>query len=407
MSMITALAAFAGLLLLAILVEPWARRMRLPFSAVLVVAGFLAAEAGVWLFGDIGLRWHHFRDLVLHVLLPVLVFESALRLEPRALVRELAWVLILAVPSMLVAAGITAVLVYYGIGHPAGFPWLAALIAAVLLSATDPVAVVALFRERGAPRRLETLVEGESLLNDAGAIVLFTFLAALASGEREGGALEVAGAFAWQFVAGLATGAAIGLLGAWVLRRRPGAIERAAVSLVSAFFAFVLAERVLHASGVLAVLAAGLAIAFALDRHAPEDRSFVRRFWGHHAFVANALVFLLLGATVTVGMFTERWLAMLIGIGAVLLARGVVVYGLVALLGRATPLVPVTPGERHALMLGGLRGAVTIALALSLPVALEGWWTVQSIAYGVVLFTLFVQAPAMRPLLDRFLADRD
>jgi len=403
MSPTTALAAFAGLLLLAIVLEPVGRRLRLPFAALLVVAGFAASEIGVWLLGDIGLRWQHFRDLILYVLLPVLVFESALRLEPRALWRNLAWVLLFAVPLMGVAIAITALLIWLGIGHPAGFPWIAALVAGVLLSATDPVAVIALFRELGAPARLETVLEGESLLNDAGAIVLFTFLVSLVEMPAVGSVTNLFTGFAWKLVLGALAGGGVGALGWGLLRwiRRP--VERAVVTVIAAFFAFYLGETVLHASGIVAVLVAGILVACGLQDRKEERQAFVLTFWAHHAYVANALVFLLLGATITVAMFTERWLAMVIGIGAVLLARAVNVYGLVALLGRWPRLVPIPPAHRHVLMFGGLRGAVTIALALSLPVGLEGWWTVQSIAYGVVLFTLFIQAPLMRPLVSRLL----
>ena len=122
-------------------------------------------------------------------------------------------------------------------------------------------------------------------------------------------------------------------------------------------------------------------------------------FWTFNVYVAESLMFLLMGVTVTVGMFTDNWLAMLIGIAAVLIARAVGIFGGAPLVSLLPNVEPVPKSYQRLIFLGGLRGAVTLALALALPFELEYWWTIQSIAFGVVLFTLFVQAPLISPVL--------
>ncbi len=391
---------FAALLVVALVLEPAARRAHLPFYAVLVVTGFLGSELIVGLGLDTGLRWYHFHRFLLHVFLPVLVFEAAYKIRLDTLREELAPILFLAVPVLLIAALLSAVVLYWGIAHPRGFPFITALIAGALLSATDPVAVIALCEKAGMPGRLGTLMEGESLINDATTIVLFGVLLGFSAAPTQGGDIPSAiMQFVWVFFGGIVCGAVVGGL-AWLVRRITlNAITRALTTLIGALFAFSAAEFTLEVSGVMAVMCTGLILGETSRREARADIS--AEVWALGAYIANALIFLLMGATVTTAMFSERWLAMLIGIGAVSLSRALSVY---VLLPSLNPLPGVAPtGWREATLLywGGLRGAVTIALALALPLTLEGWWTVQSIAYGVVLFTLFVQAPSLGALLGR------
>ena len=151
----------------------------------------------------------------------------------------------------------------------------------------------------------------------------------------------------------------------------------------------------------MSVLVTGLVLGYrngSTDRHS----HFEQELWKFNAYVANALVFLFMGITVTLGMFEERWLAMLIGVAGVLLARALGIFSCVPLLNRAAPIEPIGYPFQLIMLWGGLRGAVTLALALSLPTSLDYWWTIQSIAFGVVLFTLFVQATTTAPLLRHF-----
>ena len=175
------------------------------------------------------------------------------------------------------------------------------------------------------------------------------------------------------------------------------------MNFIAAYVSYLVAEQALHVSGVMSVLITGIILG-RVTHHDFQDHKkqhFVDDFWSFNVYVVEALMFLLMGVTVTVGMFTDNWLAMLIGIGAIVIARAVGIFGgapLISLL----PSVEKIPLKYQRLMfVGGLRGAVTLALALGLPIELEYWWTVQSIAFGVVLFTLFVQAPAIIPMLKR------
>jgi CPA1 family monovalent cation:H+ antiporter len=399
---------FSGLVLLAILLQPLARRLRLPFSATLVIAGFAASELLVGAGIDTGIRAENFHTLVFHVFLPVLIFESAYNINARLLLGNLVPILLLAIPLMLLSTLVTAVLVYYGIGHPQGFPWIAALLTGALLSATDPVAVVAVLRQLRVPERLVLLLEGESLFNDATAIVVFSALLAVATRTTEPMTTAEGGLFFLRvFFGGMLVGAVTGGGFLLVMRLADSTVARAAASVICAYLAFTVAESLLHVSGVMAVLVAGLLLGHAARGRAPSDDGFVRQLWQFNAWIANTLVFLLMGVTVTTGMFTERWLAILIGIAAVIIARAIGLFGIFPLLSAARVVDALPYASRSILFWGGLRGAVTLALALSLPTSLDYWWTIQSIAFGVVLFTLLVQATTMASLMHRQGVDKN
>ena len=397
-----------GLLLLAIAMQPLARRIHLPFTATLVIAGFAASELLVSSGFDTGIRAAGFHDLIFFVFLPILIFESAYNINARILCQNLLPILILAIPLMLLSTLITAVLVYYGIGHASGFPWIAALLTGALLSATDPVAVVAMFKQMGVPPRLAILVEGESLFNDAAAIVVFGVFIAIATGSD--GPMTFTDAslhFVRVFFGGMLVGGVTGLLFTGIVRLLQDTVTKSLATILSAYFSFVLAESFLHVSGVMSVLVTGLILGHMIHHARPDTTvGFIQELWEFNAFVANALVFLLMGVVTTTSMFEERWLAMLIGIAAVLVARAIGIFAFVPLLNKATPIEPISRAYQAVMMWGGLRGAVTLALALSLPVTLDYWWTIQSIAFGVVIFTLFAQATSTGGLLRHYGLDK-
>jgi len=386
-------------LLMAVLSAPLAKRIGLPFSALLVMEGFFGSELIVALGFDLGLRWYHFHDLVFFILLPVLIFESALNIDARLLVKNLIPIVILAMPIMLLSTVITAVFVYYGIDHPLGFPVIAALLTGAILSATDPVAVLDVFKQIKAPARLSTLVDGESLFNDATVIVLFGLFVAFAqldSGSFSG--VDALGKFVYVFFGGIIVGTVLGLLFMFLYRVGRGSFAKSLISIISAYSAFILAEHFLHVSGVMAVLLTGLFISWERCKKV-ESSIFVEKLWEFNAYIANILIFLLVGITITVEMFTSHWLAMLIGIVSVLVARAVGIFIVFPLVSKLPTVEPISRGYQVIIFWGGLRGAVVVALALSIPLELEYWYTVQSIAYGVVLFTLFIQAPTIKPLM--------
>ena len=386
-------------LLLAVLTAPLAKRIGIPFSALLVIEGFLGSELVVALGFDLGLRWYHFHDLVFFLLLPVLIFESALNIDAKILVKNLIPIIILAIPFMLLSTVITAVLLYYGIGHPLGFPIIAALLTGAILSATDPVAVLDVFKQIKAPERLSTLVDGESLFNDATVIVLFGLFISLA--QMDAGSVsgfDAVGGFLFVFFGGMVVGAVSGLVFMFLYRVGSNSFAKSLISIIAAYSAFLAAEHFLHVSGVMAVLVTGLFISWERCERV-EASAFVEKLWEFNAYVANILVFLIVGVTITLEMFTTHWLAMLLGIVSVLIARALGVFVVLPLVTKFAHVDPISRSYQAIIYWGGLRGAVVVTLALSIPLELEYWYTVQSIAYGVVLFTLFVQAPTIKMLM--------
>lgn len=387
--MITLLGFYLALVAVAAFSERTVVKLGVPHAAFLVLLGFAASEVFTAFGGDTGLRWQTFHDLVFFVFLPVLIFEAAYNIDGRQLLRNLPTILYLAIPLMLVATGVTAAILYFAIDHPSGFPWPAALIAGALLSATDPAAVLALFKRVGAPERLRILVDGESLFNDATAVILFTLLVALAGGgQASASAASAAGTFLIIALGGTVAGglaAAVALAG---FRLVEGRVTTAVVMLVCAYGAFVLAEA-FHVSGIMAALVAGLVMGHRARR---EDPVWYTDLWEYKAWLANALLLLVAGISFQWRMFEEQWLAMLIAIGAVSIARVINVFALLPAFERLPGVERSPVSWRPVLWLGGVRGAVTLALALSLPIELPYWWTVQSMAYGVVLWTLLLQS---------------
>ncbi len=396
------------MIIASLLAEPLARLFKIPFVAFLIVVGFIGSELVV-LFGfDTGIRATNFHNLVFYVFLPIIIFESAYRINQTALRQNLLPILILAMPIMIISAGIAALLIYWGVGHDTGFPIYTAMVAGALLVATDPMAVVSHLKRIKAPEEITTLIEGESLFNDAVAVVLFTTLLALALELQNVGDTSTSISllpqilnFLQMFFGGLLFGLVCGCLGAflsYVIKTR--ILEN--VLLVSvAYGSFLIAEDYLGVSGMMAVLAAGLLMNKAHEKFIPaEDREFIHYWWEVISFFANSMIFILLGVTITVSMFQERWLAMVIAIGAVLLTRAIAVFSLLPIFTFRSK-NPVSFPTQKILFWGGTRGAVTVALALSLPIELDAWWTIQSMAFGVVLFTLFVQAPTVPRLLTR------
>lgn len=390
---------FSGMLVLATVLFPLSRKIRLPDGLILVVCGFIGSELITSLGMDTGLRWHHFHQLVFYLFLPVLVFNSSLHLDLSQLKKQLPAMLILAIPMMLLATLVSATVLFFGIGYPDYYSWMAALLTGVLLSSTDPSVIIDVLRRIGVSERVLLLLEGESLFNDSLAVLLFGLLTALLL-MAEG--TQTLGEFSIEFLivlfGGLTCGA-VCLLSlypfAHLLQER---FYRLLLMILACYLSYLVAEVVLDVSGVMAVLVVGLGCGhWSRTRLAGEDRKLVFELWAFQGQLTHSVMFLLLGVTVTLVMFEQQWLAMVLGVGAVILAR---LAGLLFTL----PMFSLLPdgrlgrGEAFIMFLGGTRGAVTIALALSIPIELEVWFTIQSIAYAVVLFGLMVQAVAA-PLL--------
>ena len=380
---------FVIVMLLLVLSEPLAKLTRLPRGTLQLILGAGATTAIVAAGFDTGLRYQNFHDLVFYVFLPVLIFEAAYAIDVPALKRVLLPVLSLAVLGLLGTCALVAVGLYYGIGHTSGFPWIAALLTGTLLAATDPAAVTS---QLSGGSRLALLLEGESLFNDATAVVLFTLMLTAALALLDTGAANEAPTFLsglWLFVeeffGGALVGAAVGAAATFATRRIDDAAARHWLGLAAAFGAY-LGALALELSGAMGCLVTGLIMGYRAERSAP--------IWHVLGQTSSGVLFLLMGATLQANMFSERWLAMLIAIGAVFIARALVLQATLAATNFASPAdAQFRPRERLAAGALGMRGAITLALALTLPTELPYWWTIQSIAYGVVLFDMCLIAP--------------
>ncbi len=377
------------LLFVAAVVALLTRRLRLPYSVGLVLAGMALGAMPV--AAHIALT----KELIYSVLLPPLIFEAAFNLQWDSLRRELPVVLTLASVGVAISGAVVAV----GMHYAAGWSWPPALVFGALIAATDPVSVIQTFREAKAQGRLRLLIESESLLNDGTAAVVFSVAVAWAGGQALTG-FGVALGLVTDIAGSLLCGAAIAGAALFLVRRSQDRLVELSFTAVAAYGSFLLAEE-FHFSGVLATIVAGLIIGnwgpcAVRTGHAREG---VEAFWEYAAFVANSLVFLLIGMRETTQRFTQIWEACLIAIGLVLLGRALAVYPLCALFARSSLRVRAT--RQHALFWGGLRGALALALALGLPEDLPGRDAVLTVSFAVVAFSIFVQGLTMPAMLRR------
>ena len=382
--------ATLGLVLLtACLVAMLSQKLRLPYSTGLVAAGvglgFLPTAAEVPLS----------RDLIFTAVLPPLIFEAALQLEWPAFRRDLPVTLLLAFPGVAIGCAVVAV----GVHVLLGWSWAGAALFGALIAATDPVSVIAAFKEMRVEPRLSLLVESESLLNDGAAAVLFGIvLATMAGGPSSAGV--VAGSLLWTVAGGVLVGGAVAGLLLVIAGRTVDHLVEITLTMLAAYGSFLLAEHV-GTSGVLATLTAGLMIRNLGWRGAisPSGQGHLVAFWEFAAFLTNSVVFILIGGHETqqpLLLFSGEALAAVV---LVLAGRALAIYPLCALLLPTRLRVPL--GAQHVLVWGGLRGALALALALALPPDLPERREIIAVAFGVVAFSVFVQGLTMPALIRR------
>lgn len=386
-----AAAGLAGLVL--------ARTTRLDTSLACVVTGVLFGLLPAWLGFDSGIRASNVQSLVFYVFIPILIFEAAWHLKPSLMWKWLLPSLLLATLGVVVSAAVVGLLAYFGINHSAGFPVIAALLTGAIVAATDPVAVVAQLKVRNCPEDLVTLVESESLYNDATAIVLFSVVLAFALGQTTGSAVEIGTDFARSFIGGGLVGAGMGLAAALLARLLGSMATTNCVLLVTAFGSFWVGEHLFAVSGIVTVMLAATTARLMLHNHERQLMPGGSVTWEWLSTLFNSVLFALMGLVITFDMFTQQWLAMLIAVPIGLIARAAAVYlscSLSALFGK-----PVSWAWQHLLVWGGLRGGIAIALVLAIPTSLPYWWTVQSMVFAMVLFSLFFAGPTVGTLLHR------
>lgn len=384
------LAPIGFLLLVACLIAMISRRVGLPYSVGLVAAGLLIAV--IPNAPHLSLS----RDLIFNVLLPPLVFEAGLQLPWKDFRRELPVTLTLAIGGVAVAAAVVAGGLHYGIG----WSWIGAGLFAVLIAATDPVAVIAAFKEMKADKRLCMLVESESLLNDGVAAVAFAVLVGLAGGASADPG-DIIPAFLWTLFGGGLIGAAVSAFVLILAGRTDDHLVEITLTTLAAYGSFLIAGS-LHASGVLASLTAGLMIGSlgGLGAISDKGRPHVLAAWEFFAFVANSFVFLLIGIQLvgtpisSLGSATAA-----ISILLVLIGRAVAVYPISSIFIRSKLRVPI--GFQNVLFWGGLRGALGLALALAVPPSVPERGAIILSAFAVVAFSIFVQGLTMPWLVRR------
>jgi CPA1 family monovalent cation:H+ antiporter len=382
------LAPIGVLLLAACLIAMLSRRLGLPYIVGLVVAGFLIALLPH--SPNVPLS----RDLIFNVLLPPLVFEAALQLEWKRFRAELPLTLTLAFFGVAIAAAVVTV----GLHEIVGWSWIGAALFGVLIAATDPVSVIASFREMGCLPRVSMVVESESLLNDGVAAVGFAVISAIAAGASPTTA-SIIPAFLWTLGGGLAIGLAIGGAILVIAGRTDDPLVEITLTAIAAYGSFLLAEH-FHASGIISALAAGLVIGSAGTRFLSRPgRDRVHWAWEFFAFLANSLVFILIGTNVA-----NQPLHRLGGVGAiaivlVLCGRGLSVYPLATVFRWSRWRLP--PSFQHTLFWGGLRGALALALALAIPVTVPERGAIILTAFVVVAFSILVQGLTMPWLIKK------
>lgn len=392
--------AIFGLLLVAAVSAVGLKKARLPYSVGLVVIGLCLGALSnrmetLSFLNEVTLS----PEVIFFVFLPTLIFESAFSLDSHLLSKNILPVIVLAAPGLLLSTafigGLVALLTPLPIGP--------ALLFGALISATDPVAVVALFKELGAPRRLAILVEGESLFNDATAIVLFKIILAVLAGGIFG--INTIGSGFLDFLIVFGGGLLVGGIIGWLMVHSIALSDndplvQVSLSTVVAYAAFIAADHYLHVSGVMATVGAGIVIgALGTPRFTPEVRAFLHQFWEYAAFVANGLIFLLVGMTVKLGGLVEHLMPIVLTVVVVMLARSIITFTLIPALGRVPGSDPIDWRYRIVLWWGGLRGAVSLALAFSLPHDFPHHDLIISLAVGVVLFTLLTGGLTMEWLM--------
>lgn len=403
--------------------EPLAARLRLPYSVILAVLGTLIGVAAIFFLRTeltdalnpvaeaiLGLPIRS--NVFLYVFLPTLLFQATLGMNLRRMLDDWVPILVLSVVAVVVAT----VTVGYALSWTSALPLAACLLIGAIVSTTDPSAVVSIFRSVSAPRRLARIIEGESLLNDAAAIALFgLFMGFVMLGVPDPQLSDALAQFPVLVAGGALTGWVTARIAVWMMAAF-GRYELAQISISVAlpYLAYIGAEQSIGASGVIAVVTAGITLNLtAPGRLPPQAWANMREVWGLLAHWAGALIFIL-AALLIPRLLEEARLSDFALVAVVILAataaRAVILFGLLPLLSRLRVSPVVERPYRAAILWGGLRGAVTLALALAVTESFrvpDGIQRVVGIlATGYTLFTLLVQGATLRLVISKLGLDR-
>jgi Na+:H+ antiporter len=380
---------FLIVLLIAGIVAILTRRFRVPYSVGLVFTGVILSLHPF--FSDMPFS----KDLVFNVFLPPLVFEAALQIHWKELRKELPVVLLLATAGVCLSWGVSAL----GMRYILGWEWAGALLFGILIAATDPVSVIATFKEAGVHGRLRLLVEAESLLNDGTAAVGFGVILSIVGGS----ALSVGG-IAKTLVVTIAGALLCGGIVAGIVivlaRQSSDPLINIVFTTFAAYTSFLFAEH-FHFSGILASLTAGLIMGNVgpLGVTSPKGEEVVAAYWEFLGFLANSIIFIIIGIHLSHHSFEGLLIPIIVAVFLVMLGRIFAIYPCCAVFGRSA--LRVNSRHQHLLFWGGLRGALALALAVELPSSIPNHEMIVSVSFAVVAFSIFAQGLTMTPLLRR------
>jgi CPA1 family monovalent cation:H+ antiporter len=404
------------MLALSVVTAVVARRLRFPYTLALVIVGLVLGFLRI--VPNLSLD----PSVVLFIFLPALLFEGAWNTDAAVMAKNWLAIALLAVPGLLISLGIIAVILHFA----DGLPWLVALLVGAIVSPTDPIAVVALLRQLGMPTRLRVIIEGESLFNDGVGTSAYLIVLGLLITMHGGTSPYVGGPWwnivlhiSWLFIGGPLIGLLAGLLVARILRHVDDHLLEIAITFGVAYGVYFIADAV-TASGLLAVVTAGLLLGTYGRRVGITERGreAVDTVWEFTGYLANSLLFLLVGLQIGASSFAGTLIPIAWAVVGVVLGRALMISVLFTLHDAAAARVAHQPaGKRNRplarlvalprrwrplLLLSGLRGALSLALVLSLPSIVPQAGLLTRIVYGVVLFTLLVQGIGLHLLLPRW-----
>jgi CPA1 family monovalent cation:H+ antiporter len=370
-----------------------------PYTIALLVAGFGASLAGV----EVGIELTH--DIILLVLLPPLLFEGAATTDLDEFRHNFPIVAMLAI----VGLSLSILAVAFAVNYALGFPVLLALLLATMVLPTDPVSVLALFEELGAPERLSVLVEGESLLNDGLAVVVFAALFELIQSDASveslaslSGVAELAVGISISSVGGAIVGLLAGYAVYSVMVNLDEHMTEVVLTIILAYGSFLLAEHYLHVSGVIAAVAAGLFMGNRGRKYAmsAETKISVFNTWDVAAFIVNTFIFVVIGTQTPIRVLVEHLALVVPVILFALAGRALAVYPVTALTNRLFMREKVSLSYQHVMFWGGLHASIPIALVLGLPPNFPLRQEMRVVVFGVAAFSLVVQGLTVGRLVD-------
>lgn len=392
------------MLLVASAVAMVTRRLSIPYTVALLIVGLILSVIRSSFYPEFDLGLHLTKDLLFVVLLPVLIYEAAFHLELRHFLSNWKAILTLAVPGLVVGIMLCGGLLHGGLLLvKTSFTLGAALLVSTVVAATDPVGVISLLRATRAPRRLAVLMEGESLLNDGVAVVAFNVVLValgLSAEQTEVTVTWLLRFLSWELLGAVLLGGGLGFFMSWLTSKVDDHLIEITLSTIGAFGSFLVAEKV-HASGVIACLVAGMLAGNFGAKYgmSASTRVAVVSFWEYATFVANSIIFLLIGLDVDPLQLLRDWHALLITWIAMLLSRGLFVYLTLPQIARLEGGMP--RGFGTVVAWGGIRGGIAMVLALSIPRDFEFRTLVVNCIFGASLLTILVQATTMGRLLRR------